>query len=480
MGFLSFIFRDCILFSLQIRENIRQYIKLSKTTNKCMGCNIFVLNLLRLKRILFNFASNYRVFGKALFAYKPFGNITKVLPDEVRTDPFKIILKKYWYLFQVGSKNELSFSYKKSWRVYNASERVMLFAVIACVAIYILQPVSYFIFVKLLNSEQNVGILIVEIIQFIFGTILNIITGHSIAVYTEVFFYRLYKYHFYMKCMAECITLRFDEDKSGNFLKRQKTKLTAKNLDEFNKETSDGGTCSQNEIFFDVDGISMADPVDYADDNDHMITELDTSKLETNDKKSVTKNGMYMTNIFLFIDDNYIVWFENWCRMEFLARAYFENTTTYVFGIIFCLFIGFVIVFYNTFVENDWFDANVISASCGMLFFFVVFLRLLLVSTRFSSLEKKHIALLQIQHSLIINENLYRGQDEKGNEKIQNRIYLLRESLSDMINHIKFVSLSPKIAGVSLNDALVRLFTSAIIGGVSSAAAAYWKSIKGD
>jgi len=251
-----------------------------------------------------------------------------------------------------------------------------------------------------------------------------------------------------------------------------------RNLDKFNKTTSENQeqkTDSDGDVILDVrSGISMADPFDV--DHTENMTEDVKASMESMYSSNTLSNDMAMKNIFLFIGNNHIVWSENWCRMESLACDYFENQASYVFGIIFCLLIGFAVVTYNTFVIGDWFDANVISASCGMLFFFVVFIRLLLVSTRFSSLEKKHIALLQIQHSLIINQYLYADQDGIQSEKIRNRIYLLRESLSDMIKHIKFVSLSPKIAGVSLNAALVRLFVSAIIGGMTSAAAVYWRS----
>eukprot|EP01084_Bolivina_argentea_P051409 94568_1 len=125
---LSIVFRDSILFSSQIRENIinsiephsnkssskmrerkltyniragwkhrrflrklksdcdyRQYraclgccICVLKPYDICLKCNHFILKLLRLNGILTSFFAKYKIFGKGLFAYEPFGTVTIV------------------------------------------------------------------------------------------------------------------------------------------------------------------------------------------------------------------------------------------------------------------------------------------------------------------------------------------------------------------------------------------------------------------
>eukprot|EP01084_Bolivina_argentea_P174286 301918_1 len=166
--------------------------------------------------------------------------------------------------------------------------------------------------------------------------------------------------------------------------------------------------------------------------------------------------------ILLHESENHETWFENWSRIEKLATNYFERKKSWVFGIILLLVISLSILVYNIFILNDWFNTNVILIGCGLLYFMTAFSRLLLVAMRFSTLQHKYIALLQNQYSFTIRKLM-----DTESKKHQ----LICLYLQSIITQIKFRSINPKIAGVVLDDALVKLFVSTVFGLFASVCA---------
>ena len=80
---VSIIFRDCIIFTLQIRESIRICIDdnapnkvcLRFNIHKLIECNMCVMNYFKISNLLSYFAKNYHIWGITLNQYAPFGSI---------------------------------------------------------------------------------------------------------------------------------------------------------------------------------------------------------------------------------------------------------------------------------------------------------------------------------------------------------------------------------------------------------------------
>lgn len=214
--FIAIVFRDCILFALEIRENIIFILKLNNSNNNncILKYNIKLLSLLNLRKYLIKFAIKYNIFGPALHAYKSFGSIIKLqnyFNDHIILNKieFKYLLKKCWKEF--GEK-DIHFTFKKCWKSYNISEKIMVLLMFISYLMYIILPSLYYIKFKLIENnniyKNNKNIkLFIDIIQFLFGILLNIITGYSIGIYTEVIFYPLYKYNYFMKVLGKLLII---------------------------------------------------------------------------------------------------------------------------------------------------------------------------------------------------------------------------------------------------------------------------------
>ena len=162
--------------------------------------------------------------------------------------------------------------------------------------------------------------------------------------------------------------------------------------------------------------------------------------------------------IYLYQGDNYKIWFENWCRMEQLASLYFENRKSNVFAVSMAMAIGIAYVVYSWWMGHNLWSANMVTVYVGVVFFIVAFVRLLLSSMRFSNLQRRHIGLLQNQRGYALH------QMEVNEECSEKRQFSVIKYIEWMIDEIEYRSLSPTIAGVSLDKALVKLSFTTIIG----------------
>eukprot|EP01083_Nonionella_stella_P285523 971859_1 len=361
---ISVIFRDPMMFALQIREYIRicidndTPIKGCCNTHKWRQCNLSVMKCCKISNALSYFAKNYHIWGKTLNQYDALGELQLPLPDDQieselpHFEPVREALRHAKNKFD----DQGGFTYNQVWKTSDTADKGMFIAMMLSGCLYIVLPALYYILLKIIGeSHDNDTWHVMDIVQFAFGTIANVYIVYSITFYTEVIFYRLLKYYNFMKTLCELIVVPPQ--------------------------------------LYDSDSRNDHDATHTNDDGDQGKTTTYMAQIES-DK----------IQIFLCDGNNCEVWFENWCRIQKIALSYFERKKPWVFGVMMSMTLGVGVILYNIFFLGKWYDGNMIMICCALLYFIVSYIRLLLAAMRFASLQKKYIAMLQIQHTVIMRK----------------------------------------------------------------------------
>lgn len=192
-------------------------------------------------------------------------------------------------------------------------------------------------------------------------------------------------------------------------------------------------------------------------------------------EKTKPKIKTKQKSIDLSLRDEWIIWFENWCRVETLSSIFFHNRQNIVFGVIASTLIAITVIFYQVFLCRIWIDELNLTCFCGIAYVLIVMLRFIIWGSKFSKMEKKQLRLIRAQkmyinHKRILLYNLNKmDDDEKEIKKNEGKIGeydAICKYLDDVSKHIEDRSLCPKIAGLTLNKAFVNLSITSIFGYV--------------
>eukprot|EP01084_Bolivina_argentea_P115322 205099_1 len=410
---LSILFQRALVFRFQIREKLilfqQRRLSFLTSNSAIFKCNQKIISFLKLDQALLYFAVNYRVWGITMHHYVPYGQVK--LQSHTKYIPFSDVIKALKHNFSKADWN-----FRQCWKVYNISDKILM-----CILFFV--AISYVIIPYSIIVAQN-NMLFGTFDVWISGFIVNAVITYSIITYTEIIFYRLFEYEKYMKHFSKMLEINAVVGNTGRLAIGKDSLFSAPEAP-FEEEKK----------------------IDYEYDS------FGNSKTE------------YDTRLYLGEKRNGIVWFENWSRVEQLGSLYFNDRKSFVFSVVFCVVFSIGLVIYSVVIDKETININTTTLCIGLLYFTVVFIRLLLVSVRFSDLEHRYIALVQNQHIFGVYDEF---------EDFKQRKMIL---MDDIVKQIQFRSVSPTIAGVTLNVALVRLAVSGFIGLVTTAITTLLRSV---
>ena len=164
------------------------------------------------------------------------------------------------------------------------------------------------------------------------------------------------------------------------------------------------------------------------------------------------------------------VWVENWLMMYTEANIYFKNFQYIFFSVMVTAAIAVFVVIYNLILaKTQLLSPQVIVFGIGFLNVILIWSELLVISFKFSRLEKRHMESL-------INQKIWIQQQIVShtfmNENIDSSKIFHLEQTINLIDHLyqkmELYGLSPKIAGISMNKAFVRVTWSLIISIITA------------
>eukprot|EP00483_Globobulimina_turgida_P013608 UN13634 len=151
---------------------------------------------------------------------------------------------------------------------------------------------------------------------------------------------------------------------------------------------------------------------------------------------------------------------------------YFAKRQSIVFALFTTVFACIVCILYY-YINDDIYNTITVSIFGGFLYSSMVLIRLSMFALKISSLESRQIEFIRLQQTYLKHRILISKQkpiimelkeeksDQCGDYDLDNAIIAY---LDDVVRHIEFRSLSPKIAGVKLDTALVRMTMSSFAG----------------
>eukprot|EP01084_Bolivina_argentea_P000439 833_1 len=177
-------------------------------------------------------------------------------------------------------------------------------------------------------------------------------------------------------------------------------------------------------------------------------------------------------------------WRQNWCEIERIGASHFQQCTESILFALFTSLSGCVVCLFRYFLLNDIINTLTISIIGYFVYLCVVLIRLLMYAHKFSSLEAIQIGFITEQQeycSQLVEQKVIKF-DNLNMDKINvileyQKADIIQKKLQRLINMISTRSLSPKITGIALNDALVKLAKSSFITIVSGAMAYLLKDI---
>ena len=121
-----------------------------------------------------------------------------------------------------------------------------------------------------------------------------------------------------------------------------------------------------------------------------------------------------------------------------------------------------ILFYYFHLRPDDAVNSVTIFVFCGLVFTALIIVRFVEFSTQFDNLERKQIKMIKnqqifLQHNIILCAR--KGQQQKREEYLAIKGYL-----DCVVETVRETSISPKIAGLTLDKAFVKLFVSTAVG----------------
>eukprot|EP01084_Bolivina_argentea_P173581 300661_1 len=400
----------------------------------CIGCIFARCNYygtLIFGKIIKLFLISYHVWGITFKHYVPFNEMSVHIHNEDSDEiaPKKTI-KKMSDLLPTIVERGLNLS-----PIYSTSNKIWKYTMMLFCGIPVLIPNTYYFFRYILPQLPDYS----PVIFWALGVIISIFVFSSINNFIEIIFYRLLKYYIYMNAMSTIIQIP-QKQISGNI---------------------------------DIRVCGHWENVDFS--SDIQSAEIDVDVYFNRKNKLMSKKSD--TTVYLWENENSVVWLENWCELQTIAALYFANQKNIVFSTFITLIATLALFLYYYITEKPDSIWNIINpftslAFCVLLYFLIVLSRLMFWSIKLTNLEARQIELILCQkirtkqHAFALHKN--NNIDKKEWNILMESYKLKCGFMDDMSAMIKKRSASPRIGGVKLDALLTKFLMSSLFGVIVS------------
>eukprot|EP01083_Nonionella_stella_P142743 442230_1 len=192
-------------------------------------------------------------------------------------------------------------------------------------------------------------------------------------------------------------------------------------------------------------------------------------------RKRMAKAMNYRKVIKLSDGNNANVFIENWFMMYTEANLYSKRFEHIIYSLVVAVIMAVAFAIYNfVLIKEEELNTKIIISAVGCLAVILIWIELLIISFKFSKLEKRHIVLLT-NHKIWIKQTMFEMvcDNNTKNQKEMERLRGCCELIDDLLKKVKINGMSPKIAGVPMNDAFVRITWSMVISLITAGISYY-------
>merc|ERR1719384_1475032 len=165
-------------------------------------------------------------------------------------------------------------------------------------------------------------------------------------------------------------------------------------------------------------------------------------------------------------------------ELKNLHQSFFQNRASVIFALYVLIILSLAAFLYYYSEKRERMINTVTSTTIAcLLYITLIMVRFVQWSWKLSDLETYQIKLIEAQKLVLQREIVLLCDDLNSSQKLIQKYFHTSKYLDSMIVHIQKISISPKIAGLALDQAFVRLAMTTFFGALSFALTYYIRTI---